>query len=84
MRSRPERSYYASRLIDIAPHYLLVHRVRPGVTSWGMVKYGYASTLDQMVERLTYDILYLQNLSLSLDIKILFYTVRTILRGEGK
>ena len=81
---RPERSYYASRLIDIAPHYLLVHRVRPGVTSWGMVKYGYASTLDQMVERLTYDILYLQNLSLSLDIKILFYTVRTILRGEGK
>ena len=81
---RPERRYYIDRIIERAPHYTLIHQVRPGLTSWGMVKYGYASDVDGMVERLKYDMLYLQNMSLSLDMRIIYYTLFTVLRGEGK
>ena len=81
---RPERRYYIDRIIERAPHYTLVHQVRPGLTSWGMVKYGYASDVDGMVERLRYDMLYLQNMSLSLDMRIIYYTLFTVMRGEGK
>lgn len=80
---RPERQYYEEQIINIAPHYILLHQVRPGITSWGMVKYGYAGNVDQMVERLRYDMLYLENVSLSVDLKILFYTVRTVVTGQG-
>ena len=81
---RPERRYYIDRIIERVPHYTLVHQVRPGLTSWGMVKYGYASDVDGMVERLKYDMLYLQNMSLSLDMRIIYYTLFTVIRGEGK
>lgn len=81
---RPEREFYLSQLRERAPHCALLHQVRPGLTSLGMVKFGYASTVEEMVARLKYDLLYIQNISVSLDLKVLFYTVRTILRGEGK
>ncbi|MCM1522206.1 MAG: sugar transferase [Muribaculaceae bacterium] len=81
---RPEREHFIRQIVERAPHYTLLHLVRPGLTSWGMVRYGYASNVDEMVERLRYDILYVQNLSLEVDVKILLYTLRTVLRGEGK
>lgn len=81
---RPEREYYLRKLHKIAPHCALLHQVRPGLTSLGMVKFGYASNVDDMAARLKYDLLYIQNISISLDLKIMFYTVRTIFRGEGK
>ena len=62
----------------------MIYQVRPGITSWGMVKYGYASTVDEMVERLRYDLIYMENISLTTDIKILIYTVNTVLSGRGK
>ncbi|MCH5231954.1 MAG: sugar transferase [Muribaculaceae bacterium] len=80
---RPEREYYIRQIVKYAPYYTLVCQVRPGITSWGMVKYGYASTVKQMVERTRYDLIYLGNMSLSVDIKILIYTVRTVLTGRG-
>jgi len=80
---RPEREYYESLIIERAPHYSLVHQLRPGITSWGMVKYGYATSVDQMVERLAYDMIYLENVSVALDLKIMFFTVRTVLTGQG-
>lgn len=66
-----------------APYYVLVNQVRPGITSWGMVKYGYASTVDQMVERTRYDLIYMANMSLYVDMKILIYTVKTVVTGKG-
>lgn len=81
---RPERQYYIDQLVEHAPYYYLLHNVLPGITSWGMVRYGYASTLEEMLERLRYDWLYYENMSLKLDFVVLFYTIRTILNGEGK
>lgn len=80
---RPERDFYIKQIIQRRPAYTLVHQVRPGITSWGMVKYGYASTVDQMLERLDYDLLYLENISLGVDLKILFYTISTVVTGKG-
>jgi exopolysaccharide biosynthesis polyprenyl glycosylphosphotransferase len=81
---RPERQFYIDQIAEKAPHVHQLHKVRPGITSWGQVKYGYASNVDEMVQRLKIDILYIENLSLGLDIKILFYTVLVILKGSGK
>lgn len=80
---RPEREHYVNRIIERVPYYTLVHQVRPGITSWGMVKYGYASDIDQMIERLPYDLLYIENMSFGVDMKILFHTVATVLTGKG-
>lgn len=81
---RPERKYYIDQILQRAPYYRLLMRVKPGITSWGQVKYGYAENVDQMIERLKYDILYLENMSLAMDIKIIIYTFLIILQGRGK
>lgn len=80
---RPERKYFIDRIVRKAPYYYLLHNVRPGITSLGMVKYGYAENVEQMVERLEYDILYYENMSLLLDLTILIYTVKTVFTGKG-
>ncbi len=81
---RPERQYFIDKIVKKAPHYLHLHKVRPGITSWGQVKYGYASTVDEMIERLKYDVLYIEQMSLALDLKIMLYTIIVMLEGRGK
>ena len=81
---RPERQHFIEAIMKVAPHYRHLHRVRPGITSWGQVKFGYAENVDQMVRRLKYDVLYIENMSLAVDLKILAYTVIIMLKGDGK
>ncbi len=81
---RPERQFYIDKIVQIEPQFLELTKVRPGITSWGQVKYGYAENIEQMLDRMKFDLLYLKNRSLSLDIKIMLYTILIIFRGTGK
>ena len=80
---RPERDFFVKQILVKAPVYALLYSVRPGITSWGAVKFGYAQNVDEMIERMRYDLLYIDNVSLTTDLKILFYTVRTVITGQG-
>ncbi|NOQ23749.1 MAG: exopolysaccharide biosynthesis polyprenyl glycosylphosphotransferase [Bacteroidales bacterium] len=79
---RPERKYFIDQIVEKAPHYLHLQKVKPGITSWGQVKYGYAENVNQMTERLKYDILYIENMSVYVDFKIMIYTIIIILKGR--
>ncbi len=81
---RPERQYFIDQIMKKAPHYAHLQKVRPGITSWGQVKFGYAENVDEMVERLKYDLIYMENMSIYVDFKILIYTVKIIFQGRGK
>jgi exopolysaccharide biosynthesis polyprenyl glycosylphosphotransferase len=81
---RPERQFYIDQIVKIEPQYLHLNRVRPGITSWGQVKYGYAENVEQMLQRMKFDLIYLKNRSLALDIKIMFYTITIIVKAKGK
>ncbi len=81
---RPERQFFIDQIVQTAPHYRMLFKVKPGITSWGQVKFGYAENVKEMTERLKWDILYLENMSLSVDFKILIYTILIIVQGRGK
>lgn len=81
---RPERDHYIQQILENAPYYTLLHCVRPGITSLGMVKHGYASSIDEMIQRMHYDLIYIENVSFTTDLKIIAYTIATVMSGKGK
>ena len=81
---RPERQFFIDQIVAKAPIYKRLHRVKPGITSWGQIKYGYAEDVSEMIDRMKFDILYLENMSLGLDIKIMFNTALIMIQGRGK
>lgn len=80
---RPERRFYINKITEEAPYYCLLYKIRPGLTSWGPIKIGYSDSVGKMIERLNYDIIYMENMSLATDAKILMYTFEIIFKGKG-
>jgi exopolysaccharide biosynthesis polyprenyl glycosylphosphotransferase len=77
---RPERRYYIDQIVKVAPHYSYLLKIKPGITSWGQVKYGYAENIEQMIQRLRYDIIYLKNMSIFVDLQILILTIMIVVK----
>ena len=81
---RPERKYFIDQIIKSHPEYLKLLKVKPGLTSMGMVKFGYAENVEEMIERMHYDLNYVENISLLLDIKIMLQSIKVVFAGKGK
>jgi lipopolysaccharide/colanic/teichoic acid biosynthesis glycosyltransferase len=80
---RPEQQFYFDQIIKKEPRYKQLQSIKPGITSWGQVKYGYATNIDEMIARMEYDLYYLENRSLRFDMKIAIKTLVIVIKGQG-
>jgi lipopolysaccharide/colanic/teichoic acid biosynthesis glycosyltransferase len=80
---RPERPEFVEVLDSQIPYYGIRHTVAPGITGWAQIKYPYGASIDDALRKLEYDLYYIKNMSILLDIKILLRTIGVVLLGEG-
>ena len=80
---RPERSFFVEQLAREIPYYSVRHSVKPGITGWAQIKYQYGATLKDSIEKLQFDLYYVKNSTLFLDLVILFQTVAVVVSGKG-
>jgi lipopolysaccharide/colanic/teichoic acid biosynthesis glycosyltransferase len=80
---RPERPEFVAQLSEQIPYYNVRHAVRPGITGWAQINYGYGSSIEESKEKLRFDLYYIRNVSVTLDLLIVFYTIRAVIRGRG-
>jgi len=80
---RPERPEFVKELKEKIPYYPLRHSVKPGITGWAQVNYRYGASVDDAIEKLQYDLFYIQNMSLLLEIRIFLKTIQVVLFGKG-
>jgi lipopolysaccharide/colanic/teichoic acid biosynthesis glycosyltransferase len=81
---RPERPYFVEQLIEVVPYYNVRHSVKPGITGWAQVRYGYGSSAEDALQKLQYDLYYVKNNSLFLDVLILIDTLKVVLFRSGR
>ena len=81
---RPERPFFVEKLAKEIPLYSRRHRVKPGITGWAQVKWKYDSSVEDVRQKVKYDLFYIENMSLRRDLQILFRTVYTAIRGGGR
>jgi exopolysaccharide biosynthesis polyprenyl glycosylphosphotransferase len=81
---RPERQYFIEKIVEKNPNYKRLLSLKPGITSIGQVHYGYAENVDQMCERLRYDLLYLKNIGINNDLNIIIKTIKVMVQSRGK
>ncbi|MEL6123612.1 MAG: sugar transferase [Bacteroidota bacterium] len=81
---RPEREHFARLIMDHEPTYPLLWRLKPGLTSWGQIKYGYAGTMSELIDRFRYDYFYLHHIGPLADIKVIISTIVLLLSGRGR
>lgn len=81
---RPERQIFLDEIIKHIPKYKEIQKLKPGITSLGQIRFGYADNLDQMLKRARYDLIYLDNLSIYTDFKVILSTIKVVFEGKGR
>ena len=81
---RPEREFFINQLEEQIPYYSERFSVKPGLTGWAQVCYGYGDSIEDAIEKLNYDLFYIKNISIVMDIVIIFRTVKTVIFGFGR
>jgi sugar transferase (PEP-CTERM system associated) len=80
---RPEREFFVKQLEDLIPYYTIRYTVKPGITGWAQVCYGYGASVEDAIEKLNYDLFYIKNMSTLMDIMIVLRTIKIVLFSNG-
>ena len=80
---RPEREFFVQKLEEVIPYFGIRFSVKPGISGWAQVSYGYGASLEDAIEKLNYDLFYIKNMSTFMDLMIILRTIKIVLLGKG-